>query len=226
MKIVFFGDSITQGSYGASYVDKVAATMRGHHFINEGINGDTSLNLFRRVDQNVIAHQPDGAFIMVGINDAISYAEAATHPYYRLLKGVRGGQVSPIAFRENVRTILMKLIAANIQVWVALPPIEYRPVLVNALREMNNYAAEVCDELKVPALDLMAQLTPAEIPDRPTLQVFNLRSIQVTLSGSDYEHFRAEGNYTYTFDGIHLTDAGAQRIAEAVVPFLRQAGVK
>lgn len=226
MKIVFFGDSITQGSYGASYVDKVAAMMRGHHFINEGINGDTSLNLFRRVDQYVIAHHPDAAFIMVGINDAISHAEPATRPYYRLIKGVRNGQVSPIAFRENVRTVLMKLIVANIQVWVALPPIEYRPALVNALREMNDYAAEVCAELKVPMLDLMALLTPAQIPDRPPLHVFSLRSIQITLSGSDYDRFRAEGNYTYSFDGIHLADTGAQQIADAVVPFLRQSGVK
>ena len=29
MKIIFFGDSLRQGTFGASYVDKVAAAMRG-----------------------------------------------------------------------------------------------------------------------------------------------------------------------------------------------------
>ena len=65
MKIVFFGDNLTQGAYGANYVNKVASAMHGHHFINQGANGDTSLNLFRRVEDDVIAQKPDGVFIMI-----------------------------------------------------------------------------------------------------------------------------------------------------------------
>jgi hypothetical protein len=29
MKIVFFGDSLTQGTYGVGYLNKVAAALRG-----------------------------------------------------------------------------------------------------------------------------------------------------------------------------------------------------
>src|SRR5262245_10973102 len=150
MKIVFFGDSLTQGTFGVSYVDKVAKLLRGHHFINTGVNGDTSLNLYKRVDKDVIEQQPDGVFIMIGINDAVTYSEPGANAYFRYLKRVPGGVVSPIAFRENLRAVLSKIQAAKIKVWVALPPVEYRPVLVDALRKMNAEAAKLCQEMNIP----------------------------------------------------------------------------
>lgn len=228
MKIIFFGDSLTQGTHGANYVNKVAAAMRGHHFINQGVNGDTSLNLYRRVDRDVIEQNPDGVFLMIGVNDAISHSDPGSRPYYRFAKGVRGGQITPIALRENLRAILTKLRFAQIRVWVALPPIEHRPAAVATLREMNQCASEVCRELNVPALDLMAKLTPQSVPERPPKQALStafdaLRAL--TLSAGSYENLRASGGYSYTFDGVHLTDAGAQRIADEVVSFLRTNGV-
>lgn len=217
MKIVFFGDSLTQGSYGTSYVNKVAAAMRGHHFINEGVNGDTSLNLYRRVDCDVINHQPDGVLMMIGINDAVSYSEPGTRLYYRYFKKVRGGQITPVAFRENVRATITKLRFAQIKTWVVLPPVEYRPAVVSVLREMNDLAAEVCREQSVPTLDLMALLTPPAVPDRPSLNI-------IKMGLQRFRRRKATG-YTYTFDGLHLTEAGAQRVADEITSFLRMNGV-
>lgn len=225
MKIVFIGDSLTQGTHGANYVNKVAAALRGHHFINMGVNGDTSLNLYQRVNNDVIAQQPQAAFIMIGINDALSYTEPGTRPYFRLIKRIRGGRMTPITFRENLRATLMKLQIAQIKAWVALPPVEYRPEVVNALRQMNAAAAEICREMRVPILDLMALLTPAEIPDRPPINKLSFMLRRLTLHRNGYKRARIAGGYTYTFDGIHLTEDGAQRMADAIVVFLRDNGV-
>ena len=229
MKIVFFGDSLTQGTYGVSYVNKVAAALHGHRFINEGVDGDTSLNLFRRLDKDVLAHQPDGVFIMVGINDALSFAEPGMRWSYRYFKRVRAGQIAPITFRENLRAILMRLRYAQIKVWVALPPVEYRPELIRTLRQMNDYVAEVCREMQVPVLDLMAIMTPAEVPDRPPLKALTgmvwPRVLTTLLRRADEEARRAAGSFTYSFDGVHLTDSGAQQMADEIVPFLRANGV-
>lgn len=229
MKIVFLGDSLTQGTYGASYVNRVAAALHGHHFVNEGVNGDTSLNLFRRLDADVLAHQPNAVFIMIGINDALSCSEPGTAPYFRYVKGVRGGRVTPISFRENLRAVLTRLIYAQIPVWVALPPVEYRPETVRALREINQYAAEVCAELHVPTLDLMAVMTPDAVPERPPVKTLpglwrNLTGrLLLRLRGD--EQLKSAGNFTYTFDGVHLTEAGAQQMADHIVQFLRTQGV-
>jgi lysophospholipase L1-like esterase len=223
MRIIFFGDSLTQGTFGASYVDKVAAAMRGHHFINQGVNGDTSLNLYRRIDKDVNAEKPDGVFIMVGVNDAISSVEPKSRAYYRFMKRLPRGQVSAVSFRENMRALLGKLIAAQIKIWVALPPVEYSPEQFSALRQMNDYANAICHEFNIPALDLMAALTPNDIPARNPVGVSTYQHnllIQLEMN-KDFEKHRAAGGFTYSFDGIHLTEAGAQQMADLIVPFLR-----
>lgn len=226
MKIVFFGDSLTQGNFGVGYVDKVAKLMRGHHFVNSGINGDTSLNLYRRIDRDVLDLQPDGVFIMIGCNDAASYVEMGTSWYFRYFKRIPGGKISPIAFRENLRAVLTKIQISKKRVWVALPPLEYRPALVDALRQMNAEAAKLCAEMNIPVLDLMAYLTPKDIPERPPMGMGTaLQNLTALLTGRHYDQLRAAGGYTYSFDGIHLTDDGAQRIAELVTNFLRVNGV-
>jgi lysophospholipase L1-like esterase len=230
MKIVFFGDSLTQGTYGVNYVNKVAAQMPGHHFINEGVNGDTSLNLYKRVDADVLKHQPDGVLIMVGVNDAVTHAEPGSRLYYRFSKGIRGGQISPIALRENLRAIITKLRFAQIKVWIVLPPVESRPAVVAALRQMNDYAAELGREYQLPVLDLMEQMTPATIPNRPDIRAIPTMGRNLiralTLKSSDYDRLREAGRYHYSFDGIHLTDSAAQTIADSITNFLRANGVR
>lgn len=229
MKIVFFGDSLTQGVYGVNYVNKVAEALRGHHFINEGVSGDTSLNLYRRLERSVIAHQPDGVFIMIGVNDALSFSEPTTRYFFRLIKRIRGGQISPMSFRENLRAVLMALTYHRIRVWVALPPVEYRPQTVEALRRMNDYARAVCDELHVPTLNLMEKLAPAVVPDRSPVQFFHYTLgtwLRLRFGyGGSYDRLQAADGFSYSFDGVHLTESGAQRIADEIVHFLRSNGV-
>jgi lysophospholipase L1-like esterase len=226
MKIVFFGDSLTQGTVGINYVDKVAKALRGHHFYNEGVNGDTSLNLFRRVRRDVIDKRPDGVFIMVGVNDAASFVEPNANIYFRLLKRIPGGRVSPISFRENLRAILTALLFENITVWVALPPAEYRPEMVTTLRQMNDYAAELCAELNVPTLNLLAKIAPKNIPARPPIKLTQYAAnLGILLGNKNYDAMRDAGGFSYSFDGTHLTENGAQRIANEIVRFLRNNGV-
>ncbi len=228
MKIVFFGDSLTQGTLGVDYVDKVAHMLRGHHFINSGVNGDTSLNLYRRVEPDVLAHQPDGVLILIGINDALSYVEPGYRPYIRLVKRIAGGQISPISFRENMRALITRLLADQVQTWVVLPPIESRPLAVETLRQMNASATEVCREFDIPVLNLMNRLTPTRVPERPPLSLLKAAVVNWRRSGASadaYERLRVAGGYAYSFDGVHLTEKGAQVFAEEITRFLRNHGV-
>jgi lysophospholipase L1-like esterase len=226
MNIVFFGDSLTRGNLGISYVDKVAAAFPNHRFINKGVNGDTTLNLYRRVSRDVLDLEPDGVFMMVGCNDAISFAEPGSHLYFRIMKGLPSGQLSPIAARENIRAILSRL--APVQTWVGLPPVEYNPNLVKAMHTFNSNTAAICDEMHIPVLDLMAKLTPANVPERKPISLANYRqNLLLPLLGKmAYQRLHDAGNYTYSFDGFHLTEDGAQRIADLIVTFLRANGVK
>lgn len=84
-KVVFFGDSITdcgrrggQTPLGDGYVkqihDMIVAKYPAHQntIINVGISGNTVRDLFNRLTDDVIQHQPDWISIKIGINDVNS----------------------------------------------------------------------------------------------------------------------------------------------------------
>lgn len=86
MKILFFGDSITDMnrnrevkngsvfSYGAGYTFFVAGELLkdnpvGYDIINRGASGDRIVDLYARIKADVWNHKPDLLSILVGIND-------------------------------------------------------------------------------------------------------------------------------------------------------------
>ena len=85
MKIVFFGDSITDcerdrnddKSLGNGYVKILADKLRPLYpdtelqIINKGVSGNEVCDLLARVQRDVIDLQPDAVVIMIGINNAL-----------------------------------------------------------------------------------------------------------------------------------------------------------
>jgi acyl-CoA thioesterase I len=67
--LVCFGDSLTEGVIGASYIDMLCERLPGARIVNAGINGDTTLNLLRRVERDVVPWHPDLIVLFVGLND-------------------------------------------------------------------------------------------------------------------------------------------------------------
>jgi lysophospholipase L1-like esterase len=75
-KIVFLGDSITQGGGGPKgYITLVTKAIQAAHpdfeltTVNAGISGHKVPNLQGRLDKDVIAKKPTIVFIYIGIND-------------------------------------------------------------------------------------------------------------------------------------------------------------
>lgn len=69
MKIVFAGDSITEGIPGASYYDMLSRKLPGHELINMGKGGDTVVSLLKRLKKADLPVGFDIAVIEVGVND-------------------------------------------------------------------------------------------------------------------------------------------------------------
>jgi lysophospholipase L1-like esterase len=224
VRIVLLGDSLTWGGYGGNYVEPLRRLLPEHEFINAGVGGNTVINLLRRVERDVIAHQPDAALILVGGNDAVSYSQPKTRSYYRQGQNIPETFVSPEMFEAGYRDLLTALSGAHILPWVGLEPNEYNPTTVAALRQYNAIAARVAHSFSAPVLDLMDVLPPIDVPDRPDLDIgFILTIGQREKRGwDDYAGARAAGGYTWSFDGLHPTPEGAGRIAEAIAAFIRQ----
>lgn len=223
MRIVFFGDSLTWGQYGGNFVDEVQRLLPDHEFINAGRGGDTVANLLERLDDDVLAHNPDGVFVMIGGNDAIAYSQPLTRSYYRRRGGaLADGSMTVDAFAQNYRELLTRLQLAHVLTWVGLPPAEYNPDTVAAFHLFNEAAAEVARSMAVPVLDLMAAFPPGDVPERPPLSMETIRLIgQRESEGfSDYSGERQRGSYQHTFDGLHLTPETAKRAGQLIAEFL------
>lgn len=221
MRYVFFGDSLTWGGYGGNYVDEIARLCPQHEIINAGTGGDTVVNLLERVD-DVIEMEPDGVFVMVGGNDSTSYTQPATRIYYKQVKNIPDGIVTPELFTESYRELLHRLQIAFIHTWVGLPPKEYNPVTVNAMIEYNDIVREITHRLNIDTLDLMPIFKPAVIPDRPDINMkfINLIGRRASEGWNNYAAEQQRGGYTYTFDGLHFTPETAQKVAKLIVEFM------
>lgn len=221
MKIIFLGDSLTAGVYGGDFVAELAAMMPDDEIINAGVGGSTAPDMLARLDA-IIAAAPDAVFLMGGGNDAISYSQPETRPYYRQAQDIADGVVTPEMFTAAYRDILQALQLAFVRVWVGLPPMEYNPQTVAAMKRYNDIAREVAASFNVPALDLMAHFAPDAPPERPPITIKTINTIgQRTANGwDDYEGERERGGFTYTFDGIHILPRTAGRFARLIYDFI------
>ncbi len=223
MRLVFLGDSLTWGGYGGNYVVEVAQLLPEHEIINAGVGGNTIVNLLERLEPDVIDHEPGGVFVMVGGNDSTSYTQPKTRPYYEQVQGIPDGYVDPETFAQAYRELLSQLQLAHIQTWIGLPPKEYNPVTVQAGEDYNAIAGNIARSFNVPTLDLMAYFKPNHIPERPDIDMgfINLIGRRVSSGWADFAQSQAEGNFTYTFDGLHFTPEAAREAAELIVEWLQ-----
>ncbi len=223
MKIAFLGASLTEGSYGGSYLEALRPLVPQHTLLNFGVNGSTILQLLERLDA-VLEAQPDAVFVMGGSNDAIAYSQPQTRPYYKQVQRLPEGFLTPAQYAQHYRDLLTHLQIAHVQPLVGLPPLEYNPTVVAAATEFNAAAREVARAFNIPVCDLAAAMTPSYIPDRKPLDMSTILVIgdRVKSGWHNYEAEQQRGAYTYSFDGIHFTPQGAQQAAQIIAAFLRE----
>lgn len=199
MKIVFFGDSITDcgrdrndiNSLGNGYVKVLADKLLPIYpdtdieLINKGIAGNEVGDLLARVDVDVIALKPDAVVIMIGINNVL-------HKYKN------GKELDFNLFESQLTQLLTKLKDAGIVV-IFLEPfllpapdkLRMRKLFNAELKIIDRVASEICDEFV--AYDEMFNGIAESIP------------------------------YTeYSGDGVHPTHRGSRLIADTAIKAIRK----
>ncbi len=116
-KVVFFGDSITQaGVQPKGYITKVgemaAQEKKGdqYEFIGAGIGGNKVYDLYLRVEDDVLAKNPDVVVIYVGVNDVWHKQSSGTGTDYD-------------KFEKFYVALIKKFQAKNIRVILATPAV-------------------------------------------------------------------------------------------------------
>jgi lysophospholipase L1-like esterase len=134
MKIVLFGDSITEGFDTYKY-------LPGFSVINRGVYGENSDDLLKRLNKELQQTQPDIVYILIGTNDfACEFSDA------RILENIS----------LIIKTCKVHVDAAQIHITSILPTrnIENRPN--NKIDLINHIIREACLQEEVIYYDLNA----------------------------------------------------------------------
>lgn len=222
MEIGFFGDSITEGRIGASYLDLIRKQMPEATLLNVGRGGETVISLYHRIKEMVVTW--DTGVVWIGVNDILVHVKW----YFSLLKKMRkqpwfkgmdqfGGFYRKILDKvgEGGRTVLA-----------------VTPLMIGEDREnpWNRLLGELSRELQrissershVHFVDLRSVFFNRL--EKKKTSGYYLRSAGRVLMDSifqpdsgDFNRLAEERGLYFTLDGIHLNTSGARLAAEVLM---------
>ena len=195
-RIVFLGDSITQGGAGpGGYVtlvrEAIAAALpdKGVEVLGAGISGNKVPDLELRLDRDVLAKKPTTVVVYIGIND--------------VWHSQRGQGTPKEAFDKGLRSLVERIRAGGARVILCTPSvIGEKPTGENPLDAMlDEYSAVtrgVAADLKTGLLDLRKAF------------IDHLAAANAAQADKG----------TLTTDGVHLNAAGNRFVADRMLEAL------
>ncbi len=185
-KVIFFGDSITQaGVQAGGYIVRVDSMCKvegksdSYEFIGAGIGGNKVYDLYLRMEDDVLAKNPDAVIIYIGVNDVWH-------------KSSSGTGTDADKFEKFYQAIINKLKARDIKIALCTPAaIGERTDFSNPQDgDMNHYSniiRNLAFKNNVPLIDLRKSFLEYNFKNNPENKD---RGILTT----DRVHLNAKGN--------------------------------
>jgi lysophospholipase L1-like esterase len=230
--LVCFGDSLTEGAIGASYVDllreRLPAAVR---VINAGINGDTTINLLRRVERDVVPYRPDVIVLLVGLNDlTTAYGRRSNRAYYWAIKGVHI-EITPTRFARAYRRLIATL-RERTGAKLALCTLttvgeQLGDPFQSYVDAYSTIIRALAEQERLPLIDLRTTFRAAlaaQPHNGPPYHIWTplLDWAAIGLRGRTYADLAARRGYRLVCDGAHLAEPGAELVAETMLPVLSE----
>lgn len=197
IKVVFFGDSITQaGVSPTGYITKMKQMLEAkgisskYDLIGKGIGGNKIYDLYLRMDEDVLALKPDVVFVYVGVNDVWH-------------KRTSGTGTDADKFERFYTALIKKLQAQNIKVILCTPAaIGERTDFTNDLDgDLNYYAKMIRD-----------------IATKNNCELCDLRKAFLDYNLQNNNDNKQSG--ILTTDRVHLNEIGNQFVADLMMKLL------
>ncbi len=185
-RVVFFGDSITQAGAGTGgYILKIDTMCKAegkgdnYEFIGAGIGGNKVYDLYLRVEDDVLAKNPDIVLIYIGVNDVWH-------------KSTSGTGTDPDKFEKFYQAIINKLKAKNIKVILCTPAAigektDFSNPQDGDMNEYSNIIRRIATKNSLALVDLRKAFLDYDLKNNPDNKD---RGILTT----DRVHLNAKGN--------------------------------
>lgn len=193
-RVIFFGDSITQAGVGTKgYISQMKEILQSrgmgdqYELIGAGIGGNKIYDLYLRMEEDVLAKNPDVVFVYVGINDVWH-------------KRTHGTGTDPDKYVKFYEAIIKKLQANNIKVILCTPSV---------IGEKTDYSNEQDGDLNYYASMIR------DLSRKHNLTLVDLRKdFQEHLAANNADN---KDRGVLTTDRVHLTEAGNKFLAEKML---------
>ncbi|MEK7199271.1 MAG: GDSL-type esterase/lipase family protein [Bacteroidota bacterium] len=185
-KVVFFGDSITQaGIAPGGYIRLVDSLIKqegqenNYELIGAGIGGDKIYDLYLRVENDVLKHNPDIVIIYVGVNDVWHKTSSGTGTDFN-------------KFGRFYEALVNKLQAAGIKVIVSTPAVigertDHSNSQDGDLNFYCNWLRSYTAKNNIPLIDLRAGFIQYNVQNNP-------QNKESGILTTDRVHLNAKGN--------------------------------
>jgi isoamyl acetate esterase len=191
LKVVFFGDSITQaGVNPGGYIDKMKTMLDkngikdNYQLIGAGISGNKIYDLFLRLEEDVLAQNPDVVVIWVGVNDVWH-------------KRTFGTGTDADKFEKFYVALIRKLQSQSIKVIVATPA---------AIGEKTDFTNELDGDLNKYSQILRDIAAKYDCPVADLRKEFLKYNLEKNLGNKE--------SGILTTDRVHLNEVGNQFVAD------------
>ncbi|MGC4036764.1 MAG: SGNH/GDSL hydrolase family protein [Chitinophagaceae bacterium] len=192
-RVIFFGDSITQaGVMPGGYVTRVDSMCKlenmgdRYEFIGAGIGGNKVYDLYLRMEDDVLAKNPDIVLIYIGVNDVWH-------------KSSFGTGTDPDKFEKFYQAIINKIRAKGSKIIMVTPAAigektDFSNPQDGDLNKYCNIVRDIAKKNSIPVVDL-----------RKGLLDYNLQ-----------HNNENKDRGILTTDGVHLNSTGNQFVADAM----------
>lgn len=220
LTIAFFGDSLTDGTPGVSYIDTLKEKFPHHTLLNYGKRGDTVISLYRRIRKIPTIPHLDLAFLWVGVNDVLG----RTSWRRRLIKRLRNQALarSRQEFKSFYRSLL-DVLGKKADRIAAVSPLFIGEDIDNVwnreLEDLGKIIQDLSSQVSCvcclnPRNTLLQILRPDFAP-RFVREPFLTALLRIVgFKSRKLSRWTASKGWIFTIDGVHLNQTGAKLVAE------------
>lgn len=204
--IVALGDSLTDDLQGwfniFQHVLEIGLEDRGFTFINSGVSYDTSTDALKRLNRDVLDHEPDWVIVALGTFDAQRLHVSPDRPL-----------VSLADYWENLNTIesTVSELTDNPLIWLTPPP-----VITEMLQDVRLFNFDIYEEDLSSIREILTG-KKGYIVDPLGERMHSDEEQQVQ---EDEEEYTGPAPWNYLSDGLHPSLSGHNNTVKELIRYL------
>lgn len=236
--VAVIGGDVVHGNISYNFVED-AAKRKGCHdyqFINDGVNGSTSFDVLKRLDQ-VIACSPDFVIILVGLNDASAkIAPELAKRKNRMLE--QSEKSSLLVYEWNLMQIVKRLkTETSTNIALLSLPVAGENLFSKANKEIDQYnevikkVAEINNVSYLPFNEKLKAYLKGKGHTRGRslnngVKLYEKAIVQRFVYGYSLDRIGHLNGYLLLTDGMHLNSTAGMMAAHQIELFLKKNELK